>query len=63
MILGLDKPSADDLVDGTALAGTRDLEELINDVFRENKGKTSIGSAHCVMCANPSNQKVEALTA
>ena len=37
----------DDLVDGTALAGTRDLEELINNVFRENKGEDLDGSAHC----------------
>ena len=57
MILGLDKPSADDLVNGTALAGTRDLEELINNVFRENKGEASTGSAHCAMSANQSRRR------
>ena len=34
-----DKPTADDVIDGEALPGTRVLEELINNVFRENKGE------------------------
>ena len=63
MILGLDKPSADDLVDGTALAGTRDLEELINNVFRENKGE-DLDRVNWLRDVRQSIQeKVEALTA
>ena len=63
VVLGLDKPSADDLVDGTALAGTRDLEELINAVFRENKGEDLDRVELIARCAPINQEKVEALTA
>lgn len=39
VILGVDRPTADDVIDGEALPGTHNLEELINDVFRESKGE------------------------
>ena len=63
VILGLDKPTADDLVDGTALAGTRDLEELINNVFRENKGKDLDRVSSLRDVRQSIQAKVEALTA
>ena len=63
VILGLDKPSADDLVDGTALAGTRDLEELINNVFRENKGEDLDRVSSLRDVRQSIQEKVEALTA
>ena len=63
MILGLDKPTADDLVDGTALAGTRDLEELINNVFRENKGEDLDRVSSLRDVRQSIQEKVEALTA
>ena len=39
VILGVAKPTVDDVLEGEALPGTHNLEELINDVYRKEKGE------------------------